>query len=136
MSLFGLNVAKVLPAAAFAGLLSVGVTAFAASNTFAEANNAAGQGSQSVSGYQISKPAYTIDTTVAGGTITKAEFTATGVQAVTQAALKLKTSATGYHSCVAGSPTGTAPSVVTPITCSGLAEAISAVNTFDAVLVQ
>ena len=136
MSLFGLSVAKVLPAVAVVGLLSVGASAFAASNTFATANNAAGQSSQTVSGYQISKPAYTIDTTVAGGTITKAEFTATGAQAVTQAALKLKTSDTGYHTCVAGSPTGTAPSVVTPITCSGLTEAISAVNAFDAVLVQ
>lgn len=136
MSLFGLSVAKVLPAVAFAGLLSVGIGAFAASNTFADANNAAGQGAQTVSGYQISKPAYTIDTTVAGGTITKAEFTATGAQAVTQAALKLKTSDAGYHTCVAGTATGTAPSLVTPITCSGLTEAISAVNTFDAVLVQ
>ena len=133
MSLFGLSVAKVLPAVALAGLLSVGVSAFAASNTFATANNAAGQASQTVSGFQISKPAYTIDTSVAGGNVAAVAFTATGVQGVTQAALKLSS---GYRACVSGTPTGTAPSVVTPITCSGLTEAIAGINVADAVLVQ
>lgn len=136
MSLFGISAAKMLPALVLVGVVSIGASAFAASNTFATANNAAGQASQTVSGFAVSKPAYTIDTTVAGGKITEARFNATGSQAVTQASIKLVSGNAGYHTCSAGTPTGSAPSIVTPITCLSLGETIADVDTFDAVLVQ
>ena len=83
------------PAVVGIGVLSLGTSAFATSNTFNAATNVAGQNSQAVSGYTISAPSYTLNATNAAN-IDSVSFTATG--AVIPGTAKVKLSS-AYKSC-------------------------------------
>lgn len=120
----------VLPAVVGIGVLSLGSSAFATSNTFNAASNVAGQNSQAVSGYTISAPAYTLNATNAAN-IDSVSFTATG--AVIPGTAKVKLSS-AYKTC---SITGSAsPWTINCNNGSTLGETVSGTTTFDVILVQ
>ena len=119
-----------IPAVVSIGVLSLGTSAFATSNTFSATTNVAGQNSQAVSGYTISSPAYTLNSTNPAN-IDSVVFTATG--AVIPGTAKLKLSS-AYKSCaISGSAS---PWTVTCNNGGTLGETVSGTTTFDVVLAQ
>lgn len=119
-----------LPAVVSIGVVSLGISAFATSNTFSASSNVAGQDSQVVSGYTISAPTYNLNATNAAN-IDSVTFTATG--AVIPGTAKLKLSS-AYKSCaISGSAS---PWSITCNNGSTLGETISGAITFDVILVQ
>lgn len=120
-----------LPGLVLILVLSAGGTAFAQHNTFVASNNAAGQASQTVTGYTIASPSYSLNP-INPVNIDSVTFTAAGTVKPGQAWLKLSSS---YKSCVisgSASPwTVTCGSAGNP-----LGEAVNTTTTFDAVVAQ
>ena len=120
----------VLPAVVSFGVLSLGTSAFATSNTFSASSTTAGQNSQVVSGYTISAPSYTLNSTNPAN-IDSVSFTATGSVIPGTAKVKLSSA---YKSCgISGSAS---PWTVTCNNGGTFGETVSGTTTFDVLLVQ
>ena len=93
--------ARIFGAVAFAGLMGVGSYAFTASNSV-EASNA-GQGSQTISGYDVSGITYGLDTSTGTANVSSVSFNLANQGTGTAAPSNVKARLTGtgtYQSCV------------------------------------
>ena len=93
--------ARIFGAVAFAGLMGVGSYAFTASNSV-EASNA-GQGSQTISGYDVNGITYGLDTSSGTANVSSVSFALSNQGTGTAAPVNVKARLTGtgtYQSCV------------------------------------
>ena len=87
---------RIFGALAIAGLIGSASFAMTASNTFASTSNKSGQGAQTISGFEVSNPSYTLDS-LDPEVYSAVEFDLDGAASDVRA--KVVSTATAYSTC-------------------------------------